>query len=392
MNIGGKAQSLQKLQNVGFNIPPFFVCDESWSEKKILQTLDEELSHTSYFAVRSSASGEDGESKSYAGHFYSAVAVKRSDVFSELKNVIASFGELDGSVIIQEFIPSDVSGISFSDNGEGIVIINSNFGLCKNVVEGKSCDEYLTSKDGTLIRKSISNDKPVLSFGGGNLKESNNSNQSLNQEQINQVVELAKKTEDFFKHPQDIEWCFQNQTLYLLQSRPITKSIKIPEQEYFDSANIAESYSGIVLPLTASFAERVYKVVYTDFLRMSGVPKKTLKKHAYVFDNLLGFSHGRMYYNMNNWYRLAQFVPGYKRNKENFETMITSNLRHEIATTIQPSLLFTIVYLLIVLCKALFFGITEKRFRQYIEKHIKELKKTNFENLHLGSVVIYLIF
>jgi pyruvate,water dikinase len=383
MNIGGKAQSLQKLQNAGFNVPPFFTCDSSWEEERILQTLDEKLSGAKYFAVRSSASGEDGDNKSYAGHFYSAIAVTKGDVFKEVQRVLSSFGALDGSVIIQEFVPSDVSGVVFSDNGEGIVVINSNFGLCKNVVEGKACDEYLTEKDGTLIRKSISTEKPTLFFRDGNFKEQVNGNDSLTTNQIKEVIGLAKRLENYFKQPQDIEWCFRDQTLYILQSRPITKSIEITEQVYFDSANIAESYSGIVLPLTASFAERIYKVVYTDFLRMSGVPKKTLKKHAYVFEKLLGFSHGRMYYNMNNWYRMAQFVPGYKRNKENFETMITSNLRQEIATTIKPSLLFTIAYPAIVLAKVLIFRITEKRFRKYVSKHIKELKKTDFEKLTL---------
>ncbi len=383
MNIGGKAESLQKLQNAGFNVPPFFVCDESWDKERILQTLDEKLPNKNYFAVRSSASGEDGDNKSYAGHFYSAVAVTKSDVFKEVQRVLSSFGDLDGSVIIQEFVPSDVSGIAFSDNGEGVVVINSNFGLCKNVVEGKACDEYLTQKDGTLIRKSIIKEKPVLSFHAGILKEQMDGDESLTVDQLRQVVELANNSEKHFNKPQDIEWCFQNKTLYILQSRPVTKNIEIPEQLYFDSANIAESYSGIVLPLTASFAERIYKVVYTDFLRMSGVSKKTLKKHAYVFEKLLGFSHGRMYYNMNNWYRMAQFVPGYKRNKENFETMITSNHRQEIATTIKPSLLFTIAYPAIVLVKVLIFRITEKRFRKYVSKHIKELKKTDFEKLTL---------
>jgi rifampicin phosphotransferase len=385
MNIGGKAQSLQKLQNAGFNVPPFFVCDESWDEEIILQTLDEKLPNKNYFAVRSSASGEDGDNKSYAGHFYSAVAVTRSDVFKEAQSVLSSFGDLDGSVIIQEFVPSDVSGVAFSDNGEGVVVINSNFGLCKNVVEGKACDEYLTQKDGTLIRKSIIKEKPVLSFHAGILKEQVSGDESLTIELLRQVVELANNSEKHFKKPQDIEWCFRNKTLYLLQSRPITKNIEVPEQVYFDSANIAESYSGIVLPLTASFAERIYKVVYIDFLRMSGVSKKTLRKHAYVFERLLGFFHGRMYYNMNNWYRMAQFVPGYKRNKENFETMITSNLRQEIATIIKPSFMFTIAYPAIVLAKVLVFSITEKRFRRYVEKHIKELKKTNFEKLTLAE-------
>ena len=32
MSNGGKAESLIKLQQGGFLIPPFFICDNSWSE------------------------------------------------------------------------------------------------------------------------------------------------------------------------------------------------------------------------------------------------------------------------------------------------------------------------------------------------------------------------
>jgi len=383
MTIGGKAGSLRKLLNAGFNVPQFFVCDESWGKEKIQETLIDELPEAKYFAVRSSAAGEDGDNKSYAGHFYSAIAVKREKVVEEVRTVASSFGELSGSVIIQEFVASDVSGIAFSDNGNGLTLVNSNFGICKNVVEGKACDEYVLNKTGSLIKESISANKPVLFLQNGELQEKERSEGSLTSEQLQQVVGLAKKAEKFFKKPQDIEWCFLDDTLYLLQSRPITEDIVVPEEEYYDSANIAESYSGIVLPLTASFAERIYKVVYTDFLRMSGVPKAVLNKHSYVFANLLGFSHGRMYYNMNNWYRLAQFVPGYKRNKENFETMITSNLRQEIATTIQPGLFFRVIYPSIVMIKVVFFGITAKRFKRYVERHISRLKGTDFSKLSL---------
>lgn len=38
----------------------------------------------------------------------------------------------------------------------------------------------------------------------------------------NQLVELAKKIEDFYKKPEDIEWATVDGVVYLLQSRPIT--------------------------------------------------------------------------------------------------------------------------------------------------------------------------
>src|SRR3989338_2332323 len=146
------------------------------------------------------------------------------------------------------------------------------------------------------------------------------------------------------------------------------------EIEYFDSANIAESYSGIVLPLTCSFEKMVYEQVYTVLLRMSGVSRRKLEQHSHVFENLLGFFYGRMYYNMNNWYRMAEFVRGYRRNKENFELMITSNIKKNVATSIKPSFLLAMFYPLIVGAKVAVFGITTAYFKSSVKKHLSRLR------------------
>src|SRR3990167_50055 len=153
------------------------------------------------------------------------------------------------------------------------------------------------------------------------------------------------------------------------------------EIEYFDSANIAESYSGIVLPLTCSFAKMVYEQVYTDLLHMSGVSRRKLEQHSHVFENLLGFFYGRMYYNMNNWYRMAEFVPGYRRNKENFELMITSNIREDVATSIKPSPILAVFYPFIVATKLAVYGITTAYFKSSVKKHLSRLRNHDFGRL-----------
>lgn len=152
-------------------------------------------------------------------------------------------------------------------------------------------------------------------------------------------------------------------------------------EAYYDSANIAESYSGIVLPLTASFARMVYERAYADLLAASGVPKRMLARHAYVFRDLLAFFHGRMYYRMTNWYRMAAFVPGYRRNKANFERMITSNLSEPVHTDIRPSFAFTLRYPWIILAKLLSFGSAARRFRRETERELSALRRTDFESL-----------
>lgn len=364
MKLGGKAEALKKLSAAGFRIPRFFVCDEHWTDDRILDSVEKDLKGATHFAVRSSAHGEDSAEKSFAGQFHSAVAVPGAGVCDAVRAVVASFGRRDGSVIVQEFISSDRSGVAFSNIGDGLLLINANFGLCKTVVDGEPCDEFLLEADGSVIREVVAPDKRSLVFDGERLLERQSSDKSLDHRQIGKVTALAKQVEDFMGLPQDIEWCFEGDTLILLQARPITRKIPVPEEVYFDSANIAESYTGIVLPLTASFAEQVYRVVYTDFLRKSGVPRWQLKRHADVFAGLLAFHYGRMYYNMNNWYRMARFVPGYQKNKDNFELMISSNLRRETASNIKPRPALRVMYPFVLATKFLFFGATMRRFKR----------------------------
>ena len=340
----GKAHSLIKLKEKGFNIPTFFVCDATWSEEQLETKIQSHLPNTNYFAVRSSAANEDSSDRSYAGHFYTAIGVSRQDVYKEIKKVQESYGDMNGSVIVQEFIASDKAGVMFTEISKDTIVINSTMGLCQSVVSGKECDEYVFSSKGTLVRKSIPPEKPILVFRNGKIISKKISEESLDNLAIDRLMKLGAKIQNFFGSPQDVEWCFKGKDLFVLQSRPITRDFKLGQEEYFDSANIAESYSGIVLPLTCSFAKMVYEQVYKDLLNMSGVSRKKIERHSDIFENLLGFFYGRMYYNMNNWYRMAEFVPGYGRNKKNFELMITSNIKQEIATVIKPSMTLKILY------------------------------------------------
>ncbi len=380
MEKGGKAYALERLRQGGFEVPEFFVCDSSWSSEDILQKIDEQLPRVSFFAVRSSAKGEDSKNQSFAGHFYSAIGVAKENVAGEVVRVIASFKGIPGAVIVQGFIPSDLAGVMFTEVDKDTVVINATFGLCQPVVNGEACDEYICDKNGTILNKTIQ-EKTVKFFIGDKIIAETRDKESLRVSDIKQLAEIAAKIQKFFGAPQDIEWCFKDGQLYILQSRPITRDFAVAKREYFDSANIAESYSGIVLPLTCTFAKMVYAQVYKDLLYMSGVSKKRLEKHSDVFENLLGFFYGRMYYNMNNWYRMAEFVPGYRRNKQNFELMITSNVREEVGTAIKPSIVLKIFYPLIVAAKVAVYGITAAYFKSSVKSHLSQLRNHDFERL-----------
>ena len=384
MEIGGKAKSLKILTSAGFNVPRFISYN---GRSPLLSSISDSIFHgVEYFAVRSSAFGEDSANKSFAGQFYSAIGVKRKDIQREIEKVLSSYKGREGSVIIQEFLPCESSGVMFTEVNSDKIVINSALGLCSTVVNGEICDEYITDKSGSIIKKMI-REKNALFFQDGACIRVKKDDESLSPQQIRQLARIASKIQKLFGAPQDIEWAFKKGELYILQSRPITKAPIITETEYYDSANIAESYSGIVLPLTFSFAEMVYSRVYKDLLRKSGVPQKKLEKHSSIFDNLLGTFYGRMYYNMNNWYRMAEFVPGYRRNKQNFESMITSNIKAEIGKIISPSIVLRIAYPFLIGFKVLTYGITSRYFKSSVIKELNSLRRNDFNCLSYNECI-----
>ena len=219
------------------------------------------------------------------------------------------------AIFVQEFIKGDVYGVIFSStikNGKIGTLINSNFGGASSIVEGQDSDSFFLDEKGVIVEKT---------------KQGNN--YSLTETQIKSLMLLAKKIENIFGKPQDIEFTIKDNQIYVLQSRPITKQVS-EEVRVWDNSNIAESYSGIVLPLTSSYIKYAYKITYIDLARKSYVSEKKIKENEHLFDNLLGFFSGRVYYNMLNWYKMLTLYPGYERNKRNLDIMISAKSKAEL--------------------------------------------------------------
>lgn len=370
--MGGKAATLAKLSQK-FIIPDWIVVTPQafidcltekqkqaiQSEKKLTKvTLKADIKKTisnavksfcddkkQLYAIRSSATEEDGEQSSFAGQLDSFLNVSTKDIPPKLLAVWQSaFSEhatlyrknfshdLDWipAVIIQKMVDADCAGVAFSANpvnGDRMTcVINATTGLADQLVSGEINGEtYYTDRKGQLKEKTP---KPPLT-----------------KKQIKQVIKLLLKVEAMFGMPQDIEWAFSGETLYLLQARPITNlppaTSQPPEDELtiWDNSNIIESYSGITSPLTFSFARYVYQHVYIEFCRVIGVQEKDIEQEANTFRNMLGYVNGHIYYNLLNWYRLLARLPGFKMNRAYMEQMmgVKQPLSDEIVDTITPS-------------------------------------------------------
>ena len=85
------------------------------------------------------------------------------------------------------------------------------------------------------------------------------------------------------------------------------------EWTVLDNSNIVESYPGITLPLTYSFIRLAYRGVFRGVVGANLKNDTILAKFDDVFDNMIKSYKGRVYYSINNWYSLIDFMPFSKK-------------------------------------------------------------------------------
>ncbi|MGO9431607.1 PEP/pyruvate-binding domain-containing protein [Rhodoblastus sp.] len=330
--VGGKAASLAALTSAGFDVPPFVVLTTRFfDDMRRPANIASLFPGAEKFAVRSSACDEDGAANSHAGQYLSILNVEPDQIVAAALRVRGS-GREDNvelyraargvggtgsapAVIVQEMVAARVAGVAFSADPvtgrRDRVFISAIAGLGDRLVGGEEDGETYVVIKGTPCRIERAPDDPRV----------------LSDADVAAVTDLACKVEATQACPQDIEWAFEGDRLFLLQARPITtplrpSAIADPLVTVFDNSNIVESYPGMVSPLTFSFAQYAYARVYVAFVRLLGVPRATVERNRAVFENMLGRVEGRVYYKLDNWYRALSLLPGYRLNRSFMETMM----------------------------------------------------------------------
>jgi pyruvate,water dikinase len=201
-------------------------------------------------AVRSSAVDEDSAGASFAGQHETflnvagarAVAAAVVRCWQSLRSSRAleyrrQHGVyLEGAclaVLVQEFIPADVSAVVFSVNpvtsGLDEVMINASWGLGETVVGGTvTPDSYLVHK-ATLkvVERQISDKRRMAVPASEGAEEVDvprflRTRPALEDSQVVELAELAVALESAMGWPVDLECSYHAGQLYLLQCRPVT--------------------------------------------------------------------------------------------------------------------------------------------------------------------------
>jgi phosphohistidine swiveling domain-containing protein len=363
--IGGKAKNLYVLKKLGYRVPAFVVIppdalaslisDPSADATCIPETFISEIVRyfptTGHFAVRSSAIDEDGDSFSFAGQFESFLNVPISGLAEKIMQVFRSVNstrvaeyrqyhrlryQTGIAVIVQEMIDADVSGIAFGmhpvSGNPHQKIINAGFGLGEGIVSGKfDPDTYILEQNKVtqkLVRKAESLRWDAERGGTKKVPVEivHQNSATLTTEQVKEIGTVLEQLEAELNRPQDIEFAYAGNKLFLLQTRPITSTGETRPRSgpyiLWDNSNIVESYPGVTTPLTFSFISKSYEIAYKLFSGYLGVSPRVISDNERVFSQTLGFINGRVYYNLKTWYHMLAMLPGYSINARFMEKMM----------------------------------------------------------------------
>ncbi|MER6068567.1 phosphoenolpyruvate synthase [Streptomyces sp. NPDC001817] len=322
-------------------------------------------------AVRSSGAEEDGARHSFAGQFDSFLNIRGLDeVTAHVRRCWASgFSERSlcyraqrrlppgaggVAVIVQRMVPAECSGVLFSaDPATGRTdrhVVSAVYGLGEGLVSGAVDADtvVLDAATGEPLTTVIGDKRERYEAGPGPgcrvrpVAGEHRSAPVLTAAVLARLHEAGVRITACYGTPQDIEWATAEGILWILQSRPVTAPAPVPEPEgelrIWDNSNIIESFSGVVSPLTFSFAADTYAKVYDSYARALGVRGEQLREVREWTPHLLGYVHGRVYYNLFHWYRMVRLAPLYPLNRRVLEKSlgVAESIPDEIADTLHP--------------------------------------------------------
>mmetsp|Transcript_16008 Transcript_16008/g.46025 ORF Transcript_16008/g.46025 Transcript_16008/m.46025 type:complete len:917 (-) Transcript_16008:21-2771(-) len=287
------------------------------------------------FAVRSSSPEEDLAGASFAGGYETTLGVNKDMVEGAILHSFCScFDErvfryketrgfrLDCSsiaVIVQVQIEAETAGVAFSlnplNNCFDEAVVNANWGLGESVVSGISTpDSFIVDKfSRNIIESTIGPKETAIKLdkevGTRAVAIENTDHTCISEGQVLEIVKMLDLVESYCGRPVDIEWAYENRgcnsSLYLLQARPITAYIPLPDNMITQSGNPKRLYMDTTL-LKQGIQEpfSVLGMDYFDYVQQQFTAtffgkQVTCSRGASVDTSLYFNTEGRSYTNIS---------------------------------------------------------------------------------------------
>ena len=242
------------------------------------------------WAVRSSATTEDIAGASFAGLYRTHLGIAIPQIDDAINDLWASLWQPQVvdyairqgrtqvtpamAVVLQPMVDAQVSGVAYSIHpitGRSChVAVNAVPGLAEPLVNGKmEPDQYVIAVDADrqpvrVSRRYVASKPQRLAMTNEGLRidvipEALQQQPVLSDEQLFELGHTAKRIEQAFGHPVDLEWAIDGRKLWILQARPITgvtPSSELTNDECeWSRANFKETMPELPSPLGLSFLE-----------------------------------------------------------------------------------------------------------------------------------------
>ncbi len=279
------------------------------------------------FAVRSSATCEDGPLVSMAGLAETVLGVRgASELASAVRKVWASIAsgralgylathgvrDVGMAVVIQPMVRATAAGVMFTrkaSSGPRERIVNAGVGLGSPVVDGVATPDMLRiAEDGSIIEQTIVRKTRAMVVGSNGLVEiavDAPDEPALSPGHIEALAEIASRLERLEDVPWDVEFACEGDRVWIVQARHVTGQ-GFPDggdaNTVWSNVNVGEALPGVATPFTWSVAGAYSE---SGFRKAFGTLGCTVPKNAVLVGNV----YGRFYLNLTEFMRIAAQVP-----------------------------------------------------------------------------------
>lgn len=383
-DVGNKAKFLSDMKAEGFNVPDGIVLDKDTyksviknnnldikinellnsitkeniqeisqkiSEKffdiriedKLKEEIKRNLNENKRYAVRSSGMKEDLENYSFAGQYDTllnvqginniekAIVLCYKSMFSEtvlsyLMNNKIKLDDLYMSVIIQEMVDSEFSGVVFTLNpltgNDKQMLIEIAPGLGENLVSGKVAPEQYYYN---WYNETVKFDEK---------------NKYIDEKTLKKIGDEFSKIQLYFGYPCDIEFAIKDNILYILQARKVTSIKYMDIEDMWSTADFKDG--GVSATVCSPYMWSLYEYIWEFTLRKFMLDSKILKESD--LNRKLGdMFYGRCYWNMSVVKLAMSQVVGYKEREFDSEYGVKINYEGDgQITKVTPSSLVKI--------------------------------------------------
>ncbi len=251
-----KEMRWEEIWDVALRIRNHFVAVE-WPRdlhEKLSEDLRQAVGGWEAVAVRSTAPSEDGVRQSFAGLHESRIMLRDIDeILAAIRVVWASLWSdrallyrkelgLDPAssgmaVLIQEMITGDASGVLFTraPQDSKVMMVEAVWGLNQALVDGSvTPSRCQIDRVSGRVTEEVSGAQTAALWPASHgaetrpLDEARRERSPLDKALCQDLFRLGLQLEEHLGGPQDLEWTWSKQNLYILQARPVTATLQQP--------------------------------------------------------------------------------------------------------------------------------------------------------------------